>query len=208
MRIGIVIPTIPGREQSLQRTIRSYRAHSRGVSIVFSIHENARASGEGWRKGATTLAQGFGPTDYLHLTNDDIEVTDPDWWRTCIETCDEGQLPAPVVYNPDGSLQSAGGQIGAPGDLIQEIGRDRSPVGFTTVPFLSWGQWEQIGMLDVHYSSDVWVSERGRQLGYETILRHAYQLTHHNHQVGRAGQMQRSVADKEIVMQALREATA
>lgn len=204
MRIGIAIPTIPGREQSLQRTIRSYRAHSRGVELIFSIHENSRSSGEGWRKGAATLAHGFGEPDYLHLTNDDIEVTDPAWWEACIETCDEDLIPAPVVYNPDGSLQSAGGQVGAVGDLITEVGRDRSPVGFTTVPFLSWAQWTEIGMLDVHYSSDVWISHRGRQLGYETVLRHAYQLTHHNHQTGREGQMQRSVADKEIVMEALR----
>lgn len=204
MRIGIVIPTIAGREQSLQRTIRSYRSHTRGVETIFCIHENAQASGEGWRKGAATLHAGWGPSDYLHLTNDDIEVTDPDWWRACVETCDEGKLPAPVVFNPDGSLQSAGGQIGAPGDLIAEIGRDGSPVGFTTVPFLSWTQWVEIGMLDVHYSSDVWVSERGKQLGMETVLRHAYQLTHHNHSVGREGQMRRSVEDKAIVMEALR----
>jgi hypothetical protein len=44
-------------------------------------------------------------------------------------------------------------------------------------------------MLPIQYSCDVWVSYRGRQLGYETRLVHGYDLVHHQEQVGRGAGM-------------------
>jgi hypothetical protein len=203
MRIGIVVPTIPGREESLDRTIESYKKMTRGPELVWFIHEDSPSCGIGWRNGANALELGYGPLDYLHFTNDDIEVTDPKWWKVCTETADEGGLPCPVVMNPNGSLQSAGGQLGQADDLLRDLVPDKTAVDFTTVPFMSWEQWKAIGMLPIHYSADVWVSYRGRQLGYETFLRLRYRLTHHTHPVGRGPQLQRGAEDQAMMFREL-----
>jgi 3-deoxy-D-manno-octulosonic acid (KDO) 8-phosphate synthase len=201
MKLGIVVPTIPGREASLERCLTSYREKTEGIEVTFSVLENSPSAGAGWKMGAETLEQAHGPVDYLHLTNDDIECANDEWWTAAAEVTDTNQLPAPIVRNSDGSLQSAGGQLGANGDLLREIAPDGTRVGFTTVPFMSWSQWKQIGMLEVHYSSDVYVSERGRQLGIETVLCHDYELIHHMEQVGR---LNTAGADKNRVLDALR----
>lgn len=201
----IVIPTIVGREESLQRAIDSYERLT-DCEHAIRVYANSPSSGEGWLSGVAEHVAQFGAPDYVHLTNDDCEPAVEDWWKPCVSACDQGCLPAPIVWNSDGSLQSAGGQIGAPGNLIHEVGKDWSPVGFTTVPFMSWRQWERIGMLPVHYASDLYASYRGRQLGVETVLRHGYEITHHMHPVGRgAGMSQgaRDAQDRAIVEQAL-----
>lgn len=194
MRIGIVIPTIPGREASLKRCLGSYAATD--VELRFHVFRNSPCSGTGWRKGTAELVKEYGAPDYLHLTNDDCEAAHPDWWRDAVEACDNGQIPAPVVRNPDGSLQSAGGDMNSGGHLLSTVQPDGTEVGFTTVPFLSWEQWKRIGMLDVHYCSDVWVSERGRQLGFPTVLRHGYEIVHHMHSVGRGAGMEQGARDR------------
>ena len=51
---------------------------------------------------------------------------------------------------------------------------------------LGFGQQiERIGMIPSHMMCDVWVSHRGRQLGYETYLCHAYELKHYREMTGR-----------------------
>jgi hypothetical protein len=206
MRLAIIIPTIEGREESLERCIASYERHTDGIEFGFRVYRNSPSSGEGWLSGLAEFVSVHGQPDYVHLTNDDIECANSEWWVSAVEVTQTNRIPAPVVYNSDGSLQSAGGQLGANGDLITELREDGAPVGFTTVPFMSWEQWEQIGMLPIHYSSDVWVSERGKQLGMETVLCHEYELIHHMHQVGRGAgmsQADRAGQDKILMRQAL-----
>lgn len=187
--ISVICPTVPGREESLERCLTAYRERSTGVDLEIIVIRDVTTCGEGWINGAE-LAEG----DYLHFTADDLEPWES-WWQHAVETCDQGQLPAPVVYLPDGNVQSAGGDMNEPNCLRSWIGHDREPVPFTPVPFLSREQWDRIGMIPVHYFSDVWVSERGRRLGIETVLRTYYRLTHHNEPSGRrGGQWQRDLA--------------
>jgi len=40
-------------------------------------------------------------------------------------------------------------------------------------------------MVSGHYMTDVYASHRGRQLGYETVVRHGYELIHHRSDVKR-----------------------
>ena len=85
--------------------------------------------------------------------------------------------------------------MSAVGHLLNRHRKDGAPCDFTVVPFLSRYQAEVIGMLDIQYSCDVWVSYRGRQLGYETVLRHGYDLVHHQEQVGRGAGMSQNERD-------------
>jgi hypothetical protein len=63
--------------------------------------------------------------------------------------------------------------------------KDWTVVDYSTIPFLSREMADAIGSLPIHYSSDVWMSYRGRQLGWETVLRHGYDIRHWRHSVGR-----------------------
>ena len=75
--------------------------------------------------------------------------------------------------------------MAASGNLLTDISPNRHPVDFTPMPFVSRAQIDRIGMIPTHMMCDVWVSHRGRQLGYETVLLHDYRLVHHHEMTGR-----------------------
>jgi uncharacterized protein (DUF736 family) len=181
--IDVVIPTIPERKESLERLVRSL---ARTVSIkgkggpALHVIENSPTCGAGWREGLEQL-QG----DYVLLACDDQEFLTPGWDALCRRTVDEGALPCPRIWGPDGSIESQGGDMAEPHHTIRRPQRDGTPVDYTTIPFLSRVWAEAIGMGDWHYCTDVWVSYRGRQLGLETVLRHGFDVRHHWEMAGR-----------------------
>jgi hypothetical protein len=141
------------------------------------------------------------------LSADDIECVSSNWAEVCIETVDAGDLPCPRVWQPDGGIESQGGDMySSTGHLIRRHQRDLTSVDFTTVPFMSEEQAAQIGMIPTQYCCDVWVSYRGRRLGYETVLRHGYDLMHYQEQVGRGAGMaqhERDAMDTKTMQEAL-----
>ena len=137
MKIGVVVPTIFGREESLDRCLDSY-GKTEGVELCFYVYPDSPCSGTGWKEGTAKLVERYGEPDFLHLTNDDCEAAHPLWWRDAVEACATGHIPAPIVRNSDGSLQSAGGDMSAGAHLLSTIQPDWTEVGFTTIPFLSW----------------------------------------------------------------------
>src|SRR6266404_3441738 len=54
------------------------------------------AVGCAWQAGAEK-AKG----DYIHLGNDDCEPH-PGWWQPAVEACQQGFVPSPMVFTPDG----------------------------------------------------------------------------------------------------------
>lgn len=174
MSIDVIVPTVEGREESLERCLASFP----GLNHI--VIRDEPTCGRAWIRGIKQSS-----ADYLLLTCDDIEAVNDRWIEPCVEAVDDGYLPAPVIYRPDGSLESAGGDMNAQACLINHIQADWTPVDFTPMPFWSREQARKIRMLPNHYMTDVWVSHRGRQLGYETVLRHGYQLRHHHEMPGR-----------------------
>lgn len=172
--IDVIIPTITGREESLARCVESFP----GLNHI--IVKDELTCGAAWIAGMKRSG-----ADYILLTADDIEAQDDAWIEPCVEAVDDGYLPAPIVYRPNGTVESAGGDMNSPACLITEIQPDWTPVDFTPMPFWSREQARKIRMLPIHYLSDVWASYRGRQLGYETVLRHDYKLLHHHEMAGR-----------------------
>lgn len=171
--IDLVVPTVTGREESLDRCLASF-PDTNPVVI-----KDQPTCGLAWIEG---IRRSSG--DYLILCCDDIEATDPAY-DVCVDTVDAGFLPCPVISRPDGALESAGGDMAAPGCLIPHIQADWTPVDFVPLPFVGRDQIRQIRMIEAHYMTDVWVSHRGRQLGFETVLRTDWQLTHHHEMTGR-----------------------
>jgi hypothetical protein len=177
MSLAIVVPTIPGREEDLSRCLEAYRLTAPDAKVY--VEFGHPSCGAGWIAGAKkAAADGF---DYLHLTNDDIEPHDG-WLDVAVDTVNRGFIPAPLVYHPNGELESAG---------LKNLGVYQGPytdwmyIEGTTIPFLTATMWDQIGMIPVHYCTDLWVSSKGRLRGYETVVRTEMRFTHHTAQAGR-----------------------
>lgn len=186
--IDLIIPSIPGRESSLARCVESFELRTEDLNVI--VINDSITCGWGWKRGLEKSG-----ASYVALVADDIECASETWAQACTEAADEGLLPCPRVWTPEGTVESQGGDMNAYGHILSRYRKHRAPTDFTTVPFASREQIDRIGMLEVQYSCDVWVSYRGRQLGYETVLCHGYDLIHHQHQVGRGAGMDQGSRD-------------
>jgi hypothetical protein len=173
--VAIVVPTIPGREADVSRCVKAYRRTAPDATIY--IERDHPSCGAAWIAGAHKAA----PFDYLHLTADDLEPH-AGWLETARETVDKGYIPAPLVYHPTGDLESAG--LAGFGCYRGEYD-DWMLIEGTTVPFVTAEMWDAIGMIDVHYCTDLWVSHQGRKHGWETVIRTGMAFTHYNAPAGR-----------------------
>jgi hypothetical protein len=175
--VAVVVPTVQGREEDLERCLRAYEATAPDAKVY--VEHDRLSCGEAWIEGAERASQdGF---DYLHFTADDLEPHEG-WLEVAVETVDKGYIPAPLVYHPSGELESAGlanlgCYVGAHDDWMHIEG--------TTVPFLTREMWDAIGMIPIHYASDLWVSTQGRKHGWETVVRTGMRFTHYTAQPGR-----------------------
>lgn len=172
--IDLIVPTVEGREESLERCLASFPDTNH---IVIKGQETC---GRGWIEGIKRSS-----ADYLVLCCDDIEADEGCDLEACVEATDAGYLPAPVIHRPDGSIESAGGDINASGHLLATVQPDWTPVDFAPLPFVSRAQIQKIRMIEAHYMTDVYLSHKGRHFGYETVLRHDFKLIHHHHMTGR-----------------------
>jgi hypothetical protein len=171
LTVAVVVPTIDGRERWLER-IRAAYWRTAPYAHVY-VEKGHRSCGEAWLAGTKKAEQdGF---DYLHFGSDDLEPQEG-WLKPAIEAVDAGFIPAPLVFHADGTLDSAG---------LAGFGQYRGPcedwqlVEGTTVPFMTREMWERIGMIPVHYCSDLYVSTVGRKHGWETAIRTGMRFTHH-----------------------------
>lgn len=108
--------------------------------------------------------------DYLFCAADDIDVRSK-WWQAATAVCDRGLMPAPLVFNTDGSIQSCG--------EWEKMLPDNTVVPWSRFPFLSRSQWERFGpTLPIHYS-DVILGERAARAGVLTVVCQRFSLYHH-----------------------------
>jgi len=185
--LGIVIPTIAGREDSLKRCMDSYKATSPTETIVTVVHDMAN-----WptacNEGARRLFQS--DVDTIHFTADDLEAL-PGWHEEAVPWLEAHQeLPAPVVMNhsADGVWDNA------------VDGADRALTHFTRIPLMTRDQWELIGPWpEIDYGADVWLSVVARTYGIQTRMIHSYRFVHHWNQVGRLDSPERLKASHDAL---------
>lgn len=178
--IDVVIPSVTGREDSLERLIDSYKRHTAEGVLSFIVIKDEATVGIGWQKGID-----LSTAPYVALSCDDLEVTSSTWAGACCEAADEGYIACPVVHRPDGSLESCGGDMNSAACLISHMQPDRTLCDFSVVPFLSREMADRIGCHSGHYKTDTYISHKGRQLGWETMVRTDYVFTHHHSNVKR-----------------------
>jgi hypothetical protein len=162
--ISALIPTVAGREHWLEKCIASIEACGGDVEVV------VERNGSNWGEAINFAAERATGTHFF-LGSDDHEVL-PGWWEAAAGVCDRGLLPAPKMFNTDGSLQSCG--------EWEREQPDGDTTEFSRVPFVSRAQWELFGpLLPIHFS-DVYLCTNAREVhGVETVVCHGYRLIHH-----------------------------
>ena len=168
--ISVVIPTIAGREESLERTISAYESTLPGSDLI--VIQDAPS----W-PAACNMGYQQAKGDVIHFTADDLEPLAGWHEEALVRLAQHDELPAPKVMNhsADGVWDNA------------VDGPDGALTHFTRVPMMTHEQYERIGSWpeQLDYCADVWVSERGRVLGIETRMCHSYAFVHHWSQIGR-----------------------
>ena len=169
----VILPTITGREESLARTIASYRETLHGtpyeIIIITDYPTWPSACNEGYKRSMG---------DVLHFTADDLEAL-PGWQvPALLHLSVYDELPAPRVFDYKPPPE---GQWANPDD-----GEHGAIPWFTRIPIMTREQYEKIGLWPhIDYYADTWVSERGRRVGIQTRMVHGYDFVHHWSQIGR-----------------------
>lgn len=167
--ISVVIPTISGREESLQRTLDAYVANTVHESEIIVIKDAPTwpgACNAGYRKANGSI---------IHFTADDLTPF-PEWDKDILSILENDELPAPRVhdYRPDGKFMNS------------KDGKDGELTHFTRVPIMTRDQFQRIGFWpEIVYYADIWVSEKARTVGIKTRMLYSYAFVHHWCQVGR-----------------------
>ncbi len=174
LKLGVVVPTIRGREESLARTLAAYEATLAGADYeLLTVHDRPF-----WpvacNEGTAALLD---RCDLIHYGADDLVPLDG-WLEAALPVLADGELPAPQVWDffwNDGPAHS------------QTID---GPVGgecrFTRVPILTQAMAEAIGPWpEIAYFADCWVSDKARVLGWPTRVTEGYSFVHHWSQIGR-----------------------
>ena len=174
--VTVPIPTVPGREEYLRRAIASYEAQGDVEIIVF---RPSPTCGHAWHHGAQA-ARGR----YIHFGADDVELA-PGAFAHAIAAIQRNQHPAPLVLNPDGTVQSCGGSWAS-------LEPDGTVTAFSRGPFIATDWWSIVAPIpsDLHYFTDNLVSARLEQrLGIPSVVCHGYRYVHHLAQPGRGAGM-------------------
>lgn len=193
--ISIVVPTIRGREEHLERCLAAYEANTSEKFELIIEHDHP-ACGPGWNAGAERATG-----DIIHFTADDLEPHEG-WDVAALEALARGALPAPRLVNQHGLLDSCG--------LHGVEMEDWAPVPMSVVPFMTRDQWQAIGpVLPIHYFTDNWISWRAARAGWPTVVRRGFAFTHWWAEVGRGAGMtyqERMRSDQAAYLAAVAEA--
>jgi hypothetical protein len=164
--ISVLLPTITDRERRLERTLATFKRVGGPLEYIVELDDG----GSNWGSKIAKCAERAGG-DYIFCCADDIDVHEG-WWQAATAVCDAGAMPAPLVFNTDGSIQSCG-------NSWAEKAPDGSEATWSRFPFLSRAQWERFGpTLPIHYS-DVILGQRAAREGVKCRVTHGFALTHH-----------------------------
>jgi len=171
----VVVPTISGREESLEITLRSYEETLAGDDFELIIIQDAPTWPEACNEGYSKA-----DAEYYLFGADDLDA-EPGWWeygKAALEAAPM-ELPAPRVYDnhgPDGGRQLSNIKDGEDGALTH----------FTRVPLMTQEQWEIVGPWPpIVYYADLWLSEKARTLGIRTRMVYGFDFFHRWSQIGR-----------------------
>lgn len=167
--IAVIIPTVPGREEDLARTVAAFEAEP--DCKVFPQYGHS-AVGAGWRAGVEALiSEGLRPR-YVLFGNDDMYPSEG-WLDPAVEASLAGATPCPVMFSSTGELESAGAwKVHHP---------DWHVVHWSPLPFFRLDEWGVLGegFPPIHYWSDNWLAVSSEyRLDRQIVVRHGFEFTH------------------------------
>jgi hypothetical protein len=176
MKVGIVLPTVDGRESVFERVFAAYgETRPTGTEFEFSIPENYPTVGAAWNAGADL------DCDYLFFAIDDAEPHHG-WCQAAVETVDSGYIPAPRLERPDGSVESCG-SMGF-GMLLPECA-DWTPCRNAGLVFVKQEWYSGVGeFLPIHFAADDDWCWRAALHGHPLRYRERVRFTHHHETLG------------------------
>jgi hypothetical protein len=198
MILTVVIPTVPGREVKLARTLFRYR---QTVPAEVVMHEmiirGYPTCGEAWNMGGEMAA--FWDADpqrnLLHFGADDL-MPMPGWWEAATTAVwDDREIPAPLVLKPSGEVESRGSYGGSHkhGALVSD----------TVVPIMPLGAWAAVRPIpSIHYWSDNYVGRKLIQAGWTIRMNDGFAFTH-NQSPSDPGRGVTRVGEEQIMRDAL-----
>lgn len=157
MRVSIVIPTMPGREDELDRTIAAYKSRT-SIEIEWLIEHDHPTCAAGWNAGA---ARATG--EILHMGADDLEPTSDLWLPAAVAAIERGCIPLGWVTE----------------DEIGRFGRD-----FARVPACQRDWWRDVPP-ELHYYSDNWFGDQMARDGHTATAVDGFVFYHRRSMVGR-----------------------
>jgi hypothetical protein len=171
--LTLMIPTIDGREASLERTLASYRAHA-GHPYGLVVRLGFPSTGAAWAATLPALQ-----TDLAHLGTDDV-TAEVEWSQQVVNEWQwNAGLAVPLVMGmPGGEIESHG--------VHGRMHLERTQVYWCGVPVVPRCCYNDIaGALleaaldgDIHYFSDNLISDVLRMNGHQQIALPAYRLGH------------------------------
>lgn len=169
-RVGIVIPTVPGRERYLQRALAALRTGAEGIEVALRVEVGWPSCGDAWRAGAARLLARPPRPTYLMLTADDL-IPAPGYLAAALSLAPP-YLPAAFLLQEDDTVWNE---------------QDFPEPSFSRVPFVPAATAGPVlaGMPGLHYYSDVWLGDRLREAGYQFAPAPGYAFRHLWAQEGR-----------------------
>lgn len=176
--ITVVTPTVTGREQWLEKALRSIQRTTRSYEILTYL--DLPTCGAGWNRGIEE-AKG----DLILLYADDLEAHGG-WWQAGMLQHSYQVIPCPRILNGDGTLQSCGSYPTEAEDGTTSV--------VARVPFLTRALAEAMWpIFPNHYMGDHWITWRGEQLGWPTLVTREMVFTHHFAMEGRVDTLEMDV---------------
>jgi hypothetical protein len=162
MRIGVVIPTVGGREAEYETCRTAYRQLSPASTHIIG-QRGFGSCGAAWASGAEWCLRNG--ADAIHFTADDL-IPHRGWYEEALGLLEMGIAPAPVLVETDGRVWNTHEPAG-------------SLVAFPRVPFVLREWWDAMPpMLHIHYQSDCWVGDRLAEQGIRMLVCDSYRFTH------------------------------
>jgi hypothetical protein len=175
VKVGVVIPTIEGRERWLHQTLNAYHDTLAGQDYVLALYYGRRFWPVACNEGTADL---MSCCDVIHYGADDL-VPRHGWLKAALPVLEAGELPAPRVWDffwneGEAHSQQIDGPVGA-------------ECRFTRVPILTAEMAATIGPWpEIAYFADCWLSDAARARGgWTTRVTGGYDFVHHWANVGR-----------------------
>lgn len=190
MKVGIVLPTVSGRERVFDRVYSAFEATCPdGWEFDITVPEGFKTVGEAWNEGAIDVLD----SDYLFFAIDDAEPH-PGWAEVAARTVDAGYVPAPRSVFADGTLEGCG-SLGFGQHLPECL--DKTPCRNSGIIFIKPEWYLEVGpFLPIHYACDDDYNHRLILHGYQLLYRSGMVFTHHHERS--ATQHVRSAAQSHI----------